>query len=472
MERPTILPMRLAIDSEEFRELAHRVTEIAVDYLDSLPDRPIIPTISGTETQDLFATPAPEEGLGATALDDLHKVVELSRAQSGGFFGYVLGSAEPVGASADLLASILNQNLTAWRSGPAATVIEQTVVAWLAEAIGCTGFTGTLTGGGSLANLMGLAMARESKVPANERGVVPAVVYASSEVHMSIPKAVALLGLGRENLRLIETDDHFKMSPRALTKAIERDVTAGRVPMAVIATSGTVNTGAIDPLEQIAEVARRHALWLHVDGAYGGLAAMARPELFRGLAQADSISLDAHKWLYQSLDCSCLLFRNREDARRAFSHTGDYAKSLSDDPLEGFAFFEETIELSRRFRGLRLWMSLRYHGLKAFRQAIAENIEQAKRLAQLIADEPDLELLAGVELSAVCFRWRGADEAALDGINQELLEAINKRGRVYLSNATINGKFALRACITNHRTTDEDVRAVVDEVKMVARSRA
>ena len=282
---------------------------------------------------------------------------------------------------------------------------------------------------------------------------------------MSIPKAVALLGLGIENLRLIETDEHFKISPAALSEAIDQDLAAGKVPIAVVATSGTVNTGAIDSLEEVADVARRNGLWLHVDGAYGGLAAMARPELFRGLSQADSISLDAHKWLYQSLDCSCLLYRDPKHARRAFSHTGDYAKSLSDDPLEGFAFFEETIELSRRFRGLRLWMSLRYHGLKAFRRAIAENIEQAKRLAQLIADDPDLELLAGVELSAVCFRWRGSDDAALDRINQQLLEAINQRGRVYLSNATINGKFALRACITNHRTTEEDVRAVVAELK-------
>ena len=462
--------MTLSLDSAEFRELAQRVTEIAADYLQSLPERPIIPNTSGAETQEAFALPAPEEGLGPAALDDLQKVVALSRAQNGGFFGYVLGSGEPVGATADLLASVLNQNLTAWRSGPASTVIEQTVVAWLAEAIGCAGFTGTLTGGGSLANLMGLAMAREAKAPANEHGVTPAVVYASTEVHMSIPKAVALLGLGRENLRLVETDEHFEMSTAALTDAIERDLTAGKLPLAVVATSGTVNTGAIDPLDEIADVAGRHGLWLHVDGAYGGLAAMARPELFKGLSRADSVSLDAHKWLYQSLDCSCLLYRDSKHARRAFSHTGDYAKSLSDDPLEGFAFFEETIELSRRFRGLRLWMSLRYHGLGAFRKAIAENIEQAKRLAGMIADEPDLELLAAVGLSAVCFRWRGADEATLDRINKGLLEAINERGRVYLSNATINGKFALRACITNHRTTDEDVRAVVDEVKAAARA--
>ncbi|MDQ3956196.1 MAG: pyridoxal-dependent decarboxylase [Actinomycetota bacterium] len=457
--------MMLSLDSEEFRELAQRVTEIAADYLQSLPERPIIPNTSGAETQEAFAGPAPEEGLGVAALDDLQKVAALSRAQNGGFFGYVLGSGEPVGATADLLASVINQNLTAWRSGPAATVIEQTVVGWLAEAIGCPRFTGTLTGGGSLANLMGLAMAREAKAPANEGGATPAIVYASTEVHMSIPKAVALLGLGTESLQLIETDEHFKMSTAALTEAIDQDLAAGRVPIAVVATSGTVNTGAIDPLEEIADVAGRHGLWLHVDGAYGGLAAMARPELFKGLSRADSISLDAHKWLYQSLDCSCLLYRDPKNARRAFSHTGDYAKSLSDDPLEGFAFFEETIELSRRFRGLRLWLSLRYHGLGAFRAAIAENIEQSKRLAQLITDEPDLELLAGVELSAVCFRWRGADEAALDRINQRLLEAINERGRVYLSNATINGKFALRACITNHRTTEDDVRAVVAELK-------
>lgn len=460
--------MAVSLEPEEFRKLSHRVTEIAVEYLRSLPERAIMPSTTGSETRAAFLQPAPEEGLGAAALEGLEQVVDLARAQNGRFFGYVLGSGEPVGAVADLLVSVLNQNLTAWRSGPSASAIEETVVAWLAEAIGAPDFHGILTSGGSVGNLMGLAMAREEKAPANEDGVRPGIVYASREVHMSIPKAVSLLGLGRTNLHLVDVDDNYKMSTTVLSEMIDRDLEAGKLPLAVVGTSGTVNTGAIDPLEEIGDIARRHDLWFHVDGAYGGLAAMARPDLFAGLAAADSISLDPHKWLYQALDCSCLLYKDPDAARRAFSHTGDYAKSLTTDPVEGLMFFDETVELSRRFRGLRLWLSVRYHGLGAFRDAIAENIEQAHRLARMIAAESDFELLAPVELSAVCFRWRKGRPEDLDALNEELLAAVNRRGRVYLSNATIEGAFALRACIVNHRTTDDDLRAVIEELKNAA----
>src|SRR5881275_3056603 len=415
----------LEVAPHEFRRLAAEVTEIAADYLSSLDLRPVFPKTSGEETQHLFQAPLPEDAMGAKAFTYLHDVVDHSRAQNGRFFGYVLGSGEPVGAIADLLASVLNQNVTAWRSAPAAVTLERTVVSWLAEAIGCAGFRGSLTGGGSLANLMGLAMAREAKAPANEHGLAgKCVLYASEEVHMSIPKSVALLGLGRENLRLVPARRDFRLIPAKLEKAIQADKAAGKTPIAVVASAGTVNTGAIDPLPEIADIARQHSLWLHVDGAYGALAAIAAPDKFAGLELADSISLDPHKWLFQSLDCGCLLYRDASAAQRAFSHTGDYAKSLSSDPVEGFAFFEESIELSRRFRALKLWLSLRYHGLGQFRQAIGNDLRHARLLAQLVQAEPSLELLAPVELSAVCFRWAGGPAATLDQRNQEILRSV------------------------------------------------
>ncbi|MFL5264908.1 MAG: aminotransferase class V-fold PLP-dependent enzyme [Anaeromyxobacteraceae bacterium] len=303
---------------------------------------------------------------------------------------------------------------------------------------------------------------RPARAPANEAGGARGVVYASREVHMSIPKAVALLGLGRANLRLVETDERQRLRVDALERAMADDVAAGRVPVAVVACAGTVSTGAVDPLEAVADVAARHGAWLHVDGAYGALAALAAPAKLAGLARADSLSLDPHKWLYQAVDCGCLLYRDRSAARRAFSHTGAYAASLTDDPVEGFAFFDESLELSRRFRALRLWTSIRYHGLAAFREAIAQDLGHAQRLARLVEADPRLELLAPVELSAVCFRRRfGADA---DARNAAILAAVNRRGRVYLSNAVVNGAFALRACFTNHRTTEADVDAVVEEV--------
>jgi len=463
----------LEVSPDQFRQLADRVTRLAAAYLESIDTQPISPSTSGEETLRQFHTPLPEQGLGEEALAALSEVVQRSRVQNGRFFGYVLGSGEPVGAVADLLASVLNQNVTAWRSGPAAVTIEQTVVGWLAESLGCAGFRGYLTGGGSSANLMGLAMAREAKAPANEKGVPPGgVFYASDEIHMSIPKSVALLGIGRDNLRLIPTDATFRMIPDELDARMRQDKAAGKIPLAVIASAGTVNTGAIDPLRQIAGIAQRHNAWFHIDGAYGALAAMAAREKFDGLELADSISLDPHKWLYQPLDCGCLLYRSSQAAQAAFAHSGDYARSLNADPVEGFAFFEESLELSRRFRALKLWLSLRYHGFAAFRESIERDLDHARRLAKAIENEPQLELMAPVELSAVCFRHEGKsgmNEEELNQFNLALLKRVVGRGRVYISNASLRGKFCLRACIVNHRTKDSDVDSVVTEVLDAAR---
>lgn len=465
-----MLPLRLSPD--EFRKLADRVTAAATEFLATLDRRPVSPPTSGPRTAEVFERPAPEDGMGEAAFDALAEIADHARAGNGRLFVYVLGSGEPVGALGDLYASVLNQNVTAWRSAPAAVAIERTVVGWLAQAVGCRGFTGSLCGGGSSANLMGLAMAREARAPANEQGAQECVVYASEEVHMSVPKALALLGVGRANLRLVAVDDHFRMRTDALEAAILEDRRAGRRAIAVVASAGTVNTGAIDPIAEIAAIARANDLWLHVDGAYGALAALAVPERLEGLALADSLSVDLHKWLYQPLDCGAVLYRDAEIARETFAYTGEYAKTLTADPVEGFAFFEESMELSRRFRALKLWLSVRYHGLGQFRQAIRNDLRHARLLAQLIRAEPSLELLAPVELSAVCFRWTDGPAATLNERNKQILQRVVRRGRVGLSNATLRGQFALRACIVNHRTTDDDVAAVIEEVLAAAHETA
>jgi aromatic-L-amino-acid/L-tryptophan decarboxylase len=463
--------MPLELSRAELERVLDEAKQTVAAYFESLPTRSITPTTSGTKSEQIFHEPVPESGLGPAAFHKLADVLNHSRHQNGAFFGYVLGSAEPVAVAADFIASALNQNVTAWRSSPAAVAIERTVVSWLAQAIGCPAFNGSLTGGGSSANLMALMMAREAARPANQKGASGGVVYASEEVHMSIPKAVAALGIGLDNLRLIPTDDCFRMKTAELENSIRRDHTAGKEIIAIVATAGTVNTGIIDPLSEIAKIAHQHDVWLHIDGAYGALAAIASPEKFLGMERADSISLDAHKWLYQPLDCGCLLFRSPGLARTAFSHTGEYAKSMSSDPLEGFAFFDESLELSRRFRALKIWLSLRYHGLSAFREAIGRNMKQALLLARLIDESGVLEIMAGVELSTVCFRYKdkaGCSEEDLNRMNAAILARVNARGRVYLSNASLRGKFALRACIVNHRTTEADLQAVIDEVLAAA----
>ena len=459
----------LQLSSAEFAALGARVTALAADYLAGLGELPTFPQNARPGSPELLQEGLPEEGLGPAALAALQAVLGDSRPPSPRFFGYVLGSGEPVAALADLLASVLNQNVTAWRSAPAAVTLERQLIGALAASLGCDGYRGSFCGGGSMANLMALAMARETRLPANAAGARPAVVYASSEVHMSIPKAMALLGLGRENLRLIPTDERYRMSLAHLREAICADRAAGRQPLAVVATSGTVNTGSIDPLADIAPLCHENGLWMHIDGAYGALAALAMPEQFAGLNAADSLSLDAHKWLYQPLDCGVLLYRDAEAARRAFSYTGDYARSLSTDPLEAFAFFEESLELSRRFRALKLWLSLRYHGMSAFRAAIRADLRHAQLLAQQVAASARLELCAPVALSAVCFRYR--TEPAVpdsDEVNEAILKRVIERGRVYLSNATLGRRFVLRACFVNHRTTEMDVAEIVPEVLAAA----
>ena len=458
----------LALPDQSFRELAHRLADFAADYLDSLPQLPSYPPgITGAETQSRFGSEVPLEGLGEAAFNLLPEVFKHSRPASARFFGYVFGSGEPIGALGAFAASVLHQNAAAWRSAPAAITIERTVVGWLAAAIRCSGYSGSLTLGGSTANLMGLCMAREAVAPANQSGARGGVIYCSMEAHMSIPKAAALLGLGHDGVRLIAVDHAFRMRTAELRHAIIADLGAGRIPVAVVASAGTTATGSIDPLPEIAELCREFGIWLHVDGAYGALASLAIPDTFRGMEHADSVSLDPHKWLYQPTGCGCLLYRDPAAAQRAFAHSGEYARALSDDPVEGFAFFEESLELSRPFRALSLWLSLRYYGLHAFQASIREDLRLAQLLAGAIDARPEMERLAPVSLSAVCFRY-AAGNGDLNSLNRAILGRVIRRGRVYLSNAMIDGKFALRACIVNHRSTESDVLLVVSEVLAAA----
>jgi len=465
----------LNLGDEEFRRLCEQVAAIAAEHLQQLDTRRISVTARGSEIERLFSGPLPEAGAKEEAMQGLHDVVRYSRAQNGRFFGYVLGSGEPTGGATELLCSVLNQNVTAWRSSPAGVTLEHLVVGWLAEAIGCAGFAGSLAGGGSAANLMALAMAREAKAPANEAGISSAssfAVYASTEAHMSIGKALSLLGMGRQNLRLIAVDDRFRVIPAQLEEAMARDSDRGVAPVAVVASAGTVNTGAVDPLPEIAEIAKKFAAWFHVDGAYGALGAIAAPQKFAGMDRADSISLDPHKWLYQPIDCGCLLYRDAAAARKTFSQSGDYVKALSGDATESFTFFDESMELSRRFRALKLWFSLRYHGLRAFRECIANDMRHAEKLAATIRDSSLLRLRAPVELSAVCFQYVGSEErpdGQLNEWNNAILRRVIERGRIYLSNATLDSRFCLRACFVNHRTSDADVDSICPEVLEAAR---
>ena len=397
-------------------------------------------------------------------------VLAAGRRTTPTFFGYVQSPPAPVGVAADLLASAADQNLTSWRSGPAAAAVEHQTLRWLGEFVGFdAAATGILVSGGSAANLTALLVAlRAMTGPDDDRRAMR--VYASAETHFSVAKAATALGVGLEP---VAVDRDRRLDPAALRTAIASDRAAGLLPICVVANAGTTSTGAVDPLDAVAAVAADAGVWLHVDGAYGAPAAAdpACRQLFAGLHRADSLCIDAHKWLYAPVDCSALLLHDAAATARAFgAGADDYVRVLATQPLETFAFWDHGLELSRRFRALKLWATLRFHGARRLAAAIGEDIRLAAHLAELVAAAEDFELLAGPGLSICCFRHAPThvDQPSLDAHNERILQALQRDGRVYLSNATVDGRFALRACITNFRTTQADVERVLTVVRDLA----
>jgi glutamate/tyrosine decarboxylase-like PLP-dependent enzyme len=304
---------------------------------------------------------------------------------------------------------------------------------------------------------------------------------------MSMARAADILGVGRDQVRLIPSDDRFRLSVKKLRASIKSDLKKGLKPFCVVGSAGTVNTGAIDPLAEIAAVAKEFDLWFHVDGAYGALGALdpRKQLLFAGLDRADSVSLDPHKWLYTPIDSGCLLFRDREAARATFAtDEADYIKVHEQTDDEAFAFWDYGIELSRRFRALKIWLTLRYFGTRRIAEAISHDNSMAEYLAQRLSETDDFELLAPVELSICCFRYRPSHwrtklqrasakersriESEIDRFNTRVMYAVQRGGHVYLSNATVKGKFALRACITNFRTTPANIDETIEIIRETA----
>jgi len=413
----------------------------------------------------------PESGESvAELLDACGALLEAGRRTSPAFFGYVLSPASPVGIAADLLASAANQNVTAWRSSPAATDVERLVLRWLGELVGfAPDAAGVLVSGGSHANLTALLVAMHARERADgDRRTLTA--HISSEAHFSSAKAASIIGVTAHTAAV---DADRRIDVERLRAAIARDRAEGREPFCIVASAGTTGTGAIDPLDQLATLAADEGLWLHVDGAYGAFAA-ADPELralFAGMERADSLALDAHKWLAVPLDCGALLLRDPTAAARAFGSTaGDYVRVMADDDREAFAWWGRGIELSRRWRALKVWMTLRYYGARRIAAAVAEDVALAAYMAELVEAADDLELLSGPQLSICCFRHLapGATEAELDAHNERLLVAVQRDGRAYLSNLTVSGHFSMRACITNFRTTRADIERTLAVVRELA----
>ncbi|MBL8216497.1 MAG: aminotransferase class I/II-fold pyridoxal phosphate-dependent enzyme [Bryobacterales bacterium] len=474
------MPSPIDTSPEVFRQLAEEALRIIEDFYAQLPHAPVMPVTSAQAVRDLLAEPLPEQPAAASevlaAVRDI--VYPLSRHNGHPrFFGYVASPGTAAAAIGDLLASALNANVTSWRSAPAAAEMEHMVIGWLKQ---ITGFapegTGLLVSGGSMANFSALAAARTKADPhAGRRGTGHAPdlrIYASTEVHFSIVKGARLLGIGSDNVVLVPTDAAFRMDVAELERRIESDRAAGLRPMCIVANAGAVNTGAFDPLPEIAAIAERHRLWLHVDGAYGGFSALApsAKPLFTGIDRADSLSLDPHKWLYSSVGCGCLLYREAQPAIATFSHDADYTRPVGLSNDEAFAFWDLGPELSRPFRALPLWLQLKLYGAANLADAVARNIACAQYFADLVTEAPDFELLAPVGLSIFNFRYAPPHYAGdLDPLNEQILLALQRGGSSYLSNTRIHGKFALRGCVLNYRTTEADMRRLLEDLRDAAR---
>src|SRR6476646_3776466 len=470
--------------ADEIRDWGDSVTQFMIDYLGGLRDRPAYRHTTSREIRSGLDSKLPTKG---TDFDSLLKIfrdtiVPFSRQNAHPrMFGYVQSPGTPIGAFADLLASTLNANLTIWRSAPAPVELERLTIDWIRQILGFPAKAGGLfVSGGSMANLAALAAARQTKYDSLGR----LRMYASSATHFSIVKAAALLGIGRQNVQSVEVDERFRMRIDDLVARITADLQAGYVPFCVVGNAGTVDIGAVDPLREIRAVADRFQLWMHVDGSYGAFAILAPSarKLFAGMEQADSIALDPHKWLYLPVDVGCVIYRNPEIARATFAHEAEYTRMFGEEADEALVCWDYGPELSRRFRALKVWMLLKGVGLQALSDAIEKDLACARYFEKLVRESDDFEMLAPVELSIFCFRHlphqskdipvdeneRRIREEKLDLHNERLLLALQHDGSSYLSNARLRGRFALRGCVMNYRTTLRDLEILLDDLRRVA----
>src|SRR6201982_1649542 len=421
--------------ADDIREWGNSVTQFMIDYLGGLRDRPAYRRTSSREIRSAIDSKLPIKG---SDFDSLLKVfcdtiVPFSRQNAHPrMFGYVQSPGTPIGAFADLLASTLNANLTIWRSAPAPVELERVTLDWIRQILGFNAEAGGLfVSGGSMANLAAIAPARQAKDDSSGR----LRIYASSETHFSIAKAAALLGIGRENVRRVAVDERFRIQVDDLVAKVAADLEAGHVPFCVVANAGTVNTGAVDPLAEIREIADRFQLWMHVDGSYGAFAVLAESarKLFAGMEQADSIALDPHKWLYLPVDVGCVIYRSPGIARGAFAHDAEYTRIIGEKADEAFAFWDYGPELSRRFRALKVWMVLKGVGLDFLGDAIDRHLACARHFESMVRASENFEMVAPVELSIFCFRHvpvqlRNESPQAIDAFNERLLIALQRDG--------------------------------------------
>lgn len=467
-------------DWDSARGLGHQIIDAAIDYLASIEERPVWhpppPQVVARLSTSLPQEPQPAAEVMADFLQDVLPY-NLGNIHPR-YWGWVKGSGTVIGAFADFLAATMNANVGGFNMSP--TYVEYQVLDWLKEIVGYPREAGgLLVSGGSEANFIGLAVARHTKAGMNirEEGLTsarPMTVYMSKEGHSSLQKSVEILGLGNRYLRRVAVDENYRIRLDELERMIHADRQAGLQPICVIGSAGTVNTGTIDPLSELADLCQKEGVWFHVDGAIGAVANLSsqlRP-LLMGMERADSIGLDAHKWLHINYEVGCALIRDRELQRQAFTLTPPYLQRPQRGIGAGPEWLSEYgLQLSRGFKALKVWMSLKEHGARKYARVIEKNVAQAQYLGQLVQSSPRLELLAPVSLNIVGFRYRPdkkSDEELRD-LNLELLLRLQESGQAIISSTTLGKKFALRVCFTNHRTRTKDVEMLVELVEKIGR---
>jgi len=449
---------------ERTRVFADRIVDLYAGLLASLPEGPVSPQVTPASVHAALAMDVPDEPLSDDEIAALLQTLldNSTRPGSGGFLAYISGGGTVPGAVADLLASGLNANAGGWSASQGAAEVESQLVRWLAGRFGMpAGAGGMIVQGGALANLTGLKLARDHAWPGGRtEGVTagpPLAFYASSEAHFTVDRAADVLGLGEASVRKVAVDDALRMRVDDLERLVAEDVAKGVRPTAIVATAGTTGTGAIDPLVRIADVATRHRAWFHVDAAYGGALAVTdslRP-LLDGIGLADSITFDAHKWLYAPLTTAFILVRDASLLAGSFSAHAAYVEHERGVVERGDDLGKAGLQLSRGFAALRVWVALLAHGRGAFARRIEHDVELTNWLARRIEATPEFELACAPSLSICCFRYRPegvTDEAYLDRLNMRLMTEIQVDGTVFPSNAVVHGRTTLRTCIVTYRT--------------------